>query len=339
MPRLWKFFALDSAKYVVTECLWAAKELGFGTAHRDARVKLERDKVQCANKIGQLEESIFGGAHILCKFDIAERQFVEDLMEHVGYDGLSAVVVYLNGINPLKHRFVRRYECLQFGLEFVSELRGAICIPFVCGNAFIPEIHLSCEGHHAGEDTFPQSAIHKFISLLPADKGSGVEYECLGVHSYLFYGAIHFLQLRGDVHRLIMEYHTDDVETRIRIREKETAGLVYKHAQFISVAIHRPIALNSKWRKIISATYAETFPRIQVVPVFQPSPKCIVPNYSAWRNGVSGGNFEPFGERWRRWYVTTKKWRGGEMTPRLLSLALPRKQTYLTHHCQLTKLR
>ena len=116
MPRLWKFFALDSAKYVVTEYLWAAKELGFGTAHRDARVKLERDKVQCANKIDQLEESIFGG----------------------------------------------------------------------------------------------------------------------------------------------------------------------------------PIALNSKWRKIISATYAETFPRIQVVPVFQPSPKCIVPNYSAWRNGVSGWSLPIF---------------------------------------------
>ena len=57
--RVLDFLALYSAKNVVAEGLWFSEKLGFRTTHRHARAKFKRDKVQCADKIGQLEKAVF----------------------------------------------------------------------------------------------------------------------------------------------------------------------------------------------------------------------------------------------------------------------------------------
>jgi hypothetical protein len=53
----------------------------------------------------------------------------------------------------------------------------------------------------------------------------------------------------------------------------------------LTVTFHVPH--KRKRRKSLPATSTGTFPRIQVVPVFQPSPTCMIANFLAWRKGVA----------------------------------------------------
>ena len=65
------FLYLDATEEVVPESLWSAEELCLGSAHLYARVKFERNQVQCADKIGKLEKPVFDRADALRKLYVA----------------------------------------------------------------------------------------------------------------------------------------------------------------------------------------------------------------------------------------------------------------------------
>ena len=86
---------------------------------------------------------------------------------------------------------------------------------------------------------------------------------------------------------------------RLYATEEEAAGLVHEYAQFLlTVTFHLPH--KRKRRKLLPATSTGTFPRIQVVPVFRPSPTYMVPNFSAWRKGASRAKIA-------NWRIETRK--------------------------------
>ena len=84
-------------------------------------------------------------------------------------------------------------------------------------------------------------------------------------------------------------HHADDIEAGVAVWVEETARLIDKYAQFSCVIFHDDCSFNRKRRKFLSATHAETFPRIQVVPVFRPSPTSMIPYSLSLCNGASAG--------------------------------------------------
>jgi hypothetical protein len=65
----------------------------------------------------------------------------------------------------------------------------------------------------------------------------------------------------------------------------------------LTVTFHVPH--KRKRRKLLSATSTGTFPRIQVVPVFRPSPTHIIPNLPSMRKGADfvANDYEKENER------------------------------------------
>ena len=281
------FLRLYATEDVVLKRLWPAEELCFGSAHLHARIEFEGNHVQCADEIRKLEKSVFGRADSLCELYGAREMLAEDIGKYVGDGGLSAVIVDFNCVKSLKQGLVAFDEARELGRESLRKLGRTCHVSFVGGDAFVLEIHFPCERHHAGKHAFAQTAAKKLISLFTANERSGMEHKGFGVKSYFINGAIHVGQLLANVDGLIVEYHSYDVETGVIVRVEEAAGLVHEYAQFLlTVTFHVPH--KRKRRKLLPATSTGTFPRIQVVPVFQPSPTHIIPNLPSVRKGADG---------------------------------------------------
>ena len=279
------FPCLYTAENVVLESLWSTEELRLGSAHHNARIELEGNHIQCADEICKLEKSVSGWADSLCELYRACEMFAEDIGKYVGDGGLSAVIVDFNSVKSLKQGLVAFDETREFGLESFRKLGRACHVSFVGGDAFVLEVHFPCECHHAGKHALAQAAAKKLISLFAAYERSSVKDECFGVEPNFIYGAIHVGQLLANVDGLIVKHHSYDIETGVIVRIEETAGFVDEYTQFLLIAFHAPH--KRKRRKSLPATSTGTFPRIQVVPVFQPSPTCMIANFLAWRKGVA----------------------------------------------------
>ena len=280
------FPCLYTAENVVLESLWSTEELRLGSAHHNARIELEGNHIQCADEIRKLEKSVSGWTDSLCELYRACEMFAEDIGKYVGDGGLSAVIVDFNSVKSLKQGLVAFDEARELGLESFRKLGRTCHVSFVGGDAFVLEVHFPCERHHAGKHALAQAAAKKLISLFAAYERPSVKDECFGVESNFIYGAIHVGQLLANVDGLIVEHHSYDIETGVIVRIEETAGLVDEYAQFL-LAVTFHVLHKRKRRKSLSATSTGTFPRIQVVPVFQPSPTCMIANFLAWRKGVA----------------------------------------------------
>ena len=267
------------------ESLWPTEELRLGSAHLNARIELEGNHIQCADEIRKLEKSVFGRADSLCELYGAREMLAEDIGKYVGDGGLPTVIVDFNSVKPLKHGLVAFDEAREFGFESFLKLGRTCYVSLVGGDAFVLEVHFPCERHHAGKHAFAQTSAKKLISLFAAYEWAGMENESFGVESNFIYGAIHVGQLLTNVDRLIVEHHSYNIEAGVIVRIEETAGLVDEYAQFLlAVTVH--VLHKRKRRKLLPATSAGTFPRIQVVPVFQPSPTRMIPNFLARRKGA-----------------------------------------------------
>ena len=289
--RSLEFFRPYAAKEVVLECPWTSEESCFRFAHCHAGVELERNQGKRANEVCKLEKPVLGWTDVLREIDCARERVLKYIMKDVCDCGLSAIVVDFHAIKPFKRCLVRGHKICECSLEPCSELDWAGYIVLVNENAFVLEIYLSGKSHHSGEDAFAQTTVQELISLFSANERPRMENECLCVNSDFVDCSVHFCQLRRDVDGLVVKHHADDIKARAVVWVEETARLVYEHAQFASFHLAYNRLFNRKWRKFLPATFAEAFPRIQVVPAFRPSPRRSIPNYYSWCKGAWVQNF------------------------------------------------
>ena len=268
------FLHLYVAKDIMTEFLGAAEKLMFRFGERQSGPKFEFEQVKRTNEIRDLEQSVAGRFHVLGEFDCAVDAGFKNLMEHSRNRSLSAIIVYLYATERFKEGFVRKNEIFQRDFQSVYDLFDRIDEFFVDAQAMVIEVHLSGESHHSCKYASAQLAAQHGVVLFATNKRSGME--AMSFKTYFAVGAFKFSNFRGNIYRLIVEHHANNIKPRFSVGKTEVARLVHENAQ--RFGLHGNALKKREWRDANPATHAESFPRIPVTPFRRKKSAQIIPN-------------------------------------------------------------
>ena len=246
----------------MTEFLSAAKKLMFRFGECQSCSKFKFEQVKRTNEIRDLEQSISRWLHVLDELDRAVDASFENLMEHSCNRSLSTIVVYLYATERFKEEFVGKNEIFQRDFQSVYDLFDRIDEFFVDAQAMVIEVHLSGESHHSCKYASAQLAAQHGVVLFATNKRSGME--AMSFKTYFAVGAFKFGNFRGNIYRLIVEHHANNIKPRFSVGKTEVARLVHENAQ--RFGLHGNALKKREWRDANPATHAESFPRIPVTP-------------------------------------------------------------------------
>ena len=256
------FLCLDVAKDVVAEFTRSAKELLFRAGHRKTYFEFHFNQMQGADEVCELEKTVTTRRDIHGELNRAAEVSLKDLMQKPCDGGLPTVIVNLDAAECGEARVVPCNKVGERCLEVRDNLVGSVDELLVNGEAMIPILNFSGEGHHARENASTELAAEHRVVLLAADEGPGME--TVSFKPYFAVGLFKACNISGNVNRLIVEKHADDVEPTFSVREAEVPGFVNEDAKRFPV--HAAFSKKREWRDANLATHAESFPRIPVTP-------------------------------------------------------------------------
>ena len=260
--ELLDFLHLYVAKDIMTEFLGAAKKLMFRFGESQSCSKFKFEQVKRTNEIRDLEQSISRWLHVLDELDCAVDASFENLMEHSCNRSLSTIVVYLYATERFKEEFVDKNEIFQRDFQSVYDLINRVDEFFVDAQAMVIEVHLSGESHHSRKYTSAQLTAEHGVVLFAANKRSGME--AMAFKTYFTVGVFEFGDFRGNIYRLIVKHHANNIKPRFSIGKTEVTRFVHENAQCFG--LHGNVLKKREWRDANPATHAESFPRIPVTP-------------------------------------------------------------------------
>lgn len=185
-----------------------------------------------------------------------------------------AIIVYLYATERFKEGFVRKNEIFQRDFQSVYDLFDRIDEFFVDAQAMVIEVHLSGESHHSCKYASAQLAAQHGVVLFATNKRSGME--AMSFKTYFAVGAFKFGNFRGNIYRLIVEHHANNIKPRFSVGKTEVARLVHENAQ--RFGLHGNALKKREWRDANPATHAESFPHIPVTPFRRKKSAQIIPN-------------------------------------------------------------
>ena len=277
------FFCFNVAEDIVTEFLWAAKKLLFGTGQGNGSAKFKFDQVKGADQIGKLEQAVSSRLYILGEFDLTMDFAFKHLVKHPSDRCLSAIVVDLDALDRCKKTVVRKYKVSKGESETVNDLICGVHEFLVHTEAMVSVSDLAGKCHHAREDAASQLPTQHGIVLFAADERPCVE--AMPLKANFAVGAFKEGDGFGYVNGLVVEHHANNVETGIPVGDAEVARFVHEYAQ--GFCFHSVRFQKREWRDTNPATHAESFPRIPVTPSLRKKSPHIVSNRGC---GCNGGN-------------------------------------------------
>ena len=278
----------------MTEFLWSAEKLLFGTGQGNGSTKFKFDQVKRADEVGKLEQAVASRFYVLGEFDLTVDFAFKNLVKHPSDRCLSAIVVDLDTLDRCKEAAARKYKVSKGGSEVVDNLICGVHELLIHAETMVSVVDLSGKCHHARENASSQLPTQHGIVLFAADERSCVE--AMPLKANFAVGAFKDGNVFGYVNGLVVEHHANNVETGIPVGDAEVARFVHEYAQ--GFCFHSVRFQKREWRDTNPATHAESFPRIPVTPSrWKKSPR-IVANR---RCGCNGGNSEFFsGDCFRR---------------------------------------
>ena len=276
-----EFLRFNVAKDIVTEFLWSAEKLLFGTGQGNGGTKFKFDQVKRTDEICKLEQAVAGRFYVLGEFDLTVDFAFKYLVKHPSDRCLSAIVVYLDTLNRCKEVPARKYKVPQGGFETVDNLICGVHEFLIHAETMVSVVDLAGKCHHAREDAASQLPTQHRIALFAADERPCVE--TMPLKANFAVGAFKEGDVFGYVNGLVVEHHTDNVETGFPVGDAEVSRFVHEYAQ--RRYAHWVSSKKREWRDTNPATHAESFPRIPVTPSRRKKSPCIVANLGCECNG------------------------------------------------------
>ena len=275
-------FCLYVAKDVVTKHLRPAEKLIFRARQLDTGTEFEFDKMQCANEIGQLKQSVARRPDGVCELHVSPNASLKHLVKHARDRRLPTVVVYFHAVKRRDEISMFRDKVGESRLESFEYLDGRVDELLVDAQAMVFIVNSSGKGHHARENASTKLAAEHRVVFLAANERPRVE--AMSLKPDFVVGTFKAVDFVGYVDGLIMKYHADDVKARFGVGEAEIPRLVYENAQ--CRCIHGVSPKKREWRDENPATHAESFPRIPVTPAIRRRSIGIVAHSRTARKGV-----------------------------------------------------
>ena len=264
-------FAKDGLQDVSFEVACPAEKLFFALRKPKLCFQLAIHKRNCADQIGNLEESVISRTDILREFPSTAECCVHGFVDEVGHCGLSTVVIHLKPTIWLREGFygIKEVGCASFELcDDLSFKRGKA---LVYAYAAIPKFSLSGERHHCEEDAASKFPVHVRIAILAANQRAGMETVVVKAESRQ--GVIKFSEVVVYSRLLVVNDERYDVESGNVSGKRKMSRFVNKYAQcqiFYHIQKARATAEPS--------LKAKNFLRISVTPAFRPSSRKIISN-------------------------------------------------------------
>ena len=213
----------------MSKLFWPAEELKLRGSHPLPNAYLLVNESNRTDKIGYLKKPITFRLDRLRELDPNTGNGDERTMQKICHGRLSAIVVYLHAIKFAQFLAMFGQESRQaFAKSFDDLIRGRDIL-LVHHEAMVPEIHMSCETHHGGEDPITETPIHDRKDLLLPNQWSCMKTQFLKVQ--ISEMEIKPAQCGSKINRLVVEYQGCDVKARIGIGVLEASRLVHEYAQ------------------------------------------------------------------------------------------------------------
>ena len=181
------------------------------------------------NQICDLKQSVARGFYVLREFNSAVDSCFKHLMKHSGNRGLAAIVIDLDAFKRIEKLPVRENKIIQCRLKLGDNLFRRSDEFLIDTQTMIVVIYFSGECHHAGEYPSTQLTAEHRVVLFATDKGACMK--TMSLKTNLSIGTFQSNYVGGDINRLIVKNHTDNIKPRFRIRKTEISRFINKYTQ------------------------------------------------------------------------------------------------------------